>query len=111
MTGKMDPGTEEEPCNIHRVRVLLPEEKVNIGDLCGDNNGQHLYIHLDHNTRRYGQAPPVRLELEFSGERKRYQYNIKVEQLDFTIGEDIQRMAPLGCQQYFTGGQVSVELL
>ena len=102
---EMDAGSEEEPCDSHKVRVLLPEENVNIGDLCGDNNGQHLYVHLDTDTRRYGnsQAGPVRIELEFSGAGKRYQYNIKVEQLDHTERDDIERMAPRGCQQYYTG--------
>ena len=89
---KMDYGSEEEPCNVHKVRVVLPEENVNIGDLCGNNNGQHLYIHLDTSTRRYGQAGSVRIELEFLGRRKRYQYNIKVEQLDYTDKNDIERM-------------------
>ena len=88
----MDSGLEEEPCNVHKVRVVLPEENVNIGDLCGNNNGQHLYIHLDTNTRRYGQTVPVRIEMEFLGRRKRYQYNIKVEQLDYTDKNDIDRM-------------------
>ena len=88
----MDSGLEEEPCNVHKVRVVLPEENVNIGDLCGNNNGQHLYIHLDTNTRRYGQTVPVRIEMEFLGRRKRYQYNIKVEQLDYTDKNDIERM-------------------
>ena len=88
----MDSGLEEEPCNVHKVRVVLPEENVNIGDLCGNNNGQHLYIHLDTNTRRYGQTAPVRIEMEFLGRRKRYQYNIKVEQLDYTDKNDIERM-------------------
>ena len=88
----MDYGLEEEPCNAHKVRVVLPEENVNIGELCGNNNGQHLYIHLESGTRRYGQASPVRIEMEFQGRRKRYQYNIKVEQLDYTDKNDIERM-------------------
>ena len=92
----MDYGSEEEPCNVHKVRVVLPEENVNIGDLCGNNNGQHLYIHLDTSTRRYGQAGSVRIELEFLGRRKRYQYNIKVEQLDYTDKNDIERMVGRG---------------
>ena len=88
----MDYGSEEEPCNVHKVKVIMPEENVNIGELCGNNNGQHLYIHLDTNTRRYGQTVPVRIEMEFLGRRKRYQYNIKVEQLDYTDKNDIERM-------------------
>ena len=100
----MDPGMEEEPCNLHMVRIVMPDEKINIGELCGDNNGQHLYIQLETKDRGYGQDS-VRIELEFAGERKRYQYNIKVEQLDYTEREDIKRMAPTGCQQYFTGNE------
>ena len=36
------------PCRSDFVEVMLPDssENVDIGNLCGDNTGQHLYIHF-----------------------------------------------------------------
>ena len=46
MDFEMDAGKEDDPCEDHYIEVELPGEDVNIGKLCGNNEEQHLYIHL-----------------------------------------------------------------
>ena len=46
MDFEMDAGKEDDPCEDHYIELELPEENVNIGKLCGNNEEQHLYIHL-----------------------------------------------------------------
>ena len=40
----------QRPCDTDYVEITLPDpdgtENVNIGKLCGENTGQHLYIHF-----------------------------------------------------------------
>ena len=50
----MNQGEFGSPCNSDHVEITLPDgtdENVNIGRLCGENTGQHLYIHFPNTTK------------------------------------------------------------
>ena len=59
-------------------------ERVNVQKLCGDNTGQHLYIHLERETmmrqESFMMMMPVMIRFNF-GDSKPYSYNIKVTQV------------------------------
>ena len=61
-------------------------ERVNVGRLCGENSGQHLYIHLARDTMMMGRQEsmmmmmPVMIRFNFAMSQP-YTYNIKVTQV------------------------------
>merc|ERR1711936_504502 len=70
-------------CRQNRMmisRIDASDATVNIGALCGNNNGQHVYIHLpDDRAERGGWSSTI--SFDFGG-AKQYGYNIMVTQLD-----------------------------
>ena len=114
----MDNNANQQPergCDRHMVTITPVDgssDRVNVGKLCGDNTGQHLYIHL-HRNREMRESSmmmtPVMIMFSFTMNQP-YTYNIMVTQLDHTRDEDMEKIAPAGCHQYFrndTGELVS----
>ena len=100
---QMDPGSfQEKPrarngtpaasCDRHQMTISgvdMHDSSVNIGNLCGVNSGQHLYIHLHHGRDTFSgrsensgrmQAGPVMIRFRFDGAHK-YKFNIMVTQV------------------------------
>ena len=74
-----------EPCNSDYVEVMLPDssENVDIGKLCGDNTGQHLYIHFpDTPEEEEEEEKSVKIEIRT---RKSSEYRIKIHQVSNSI--------------------------
>ena len=86
---EMDGGKEDMPCKDHYVELILPDGNVNIGKLCGNNEGQHLYIHLPDPPLVTGMTTRTResvmVKLHFKGGMKKYKYNIKVQQVNLKL--------------------------
>ena len=76
---EMNLGSQAQSCQAQYVEISLPDENVRIQRLCGNNKGQHLYIHLPEPSNNNNRKIDVRLH--FSGRRK-YKYNIKVTQVN-----------------------------
>ena len=124
-------GVSSESCDRHQMTISsvdMHDSSVNIGNLCGVNSGQHLYIHLHHGRDTFSgrsggsgrmQAGPVMIRFRFDGAHK-YKFNIMVTQvsnilqnrfsklkcfkwqLDKSRDQDWKGLAPEGCQQFFT---------
>ena len=62
-----------KPCNSDYIEVFLPGN-VEIGKLCGDNTGQHLYIHFPDTT----EEKSVKIKIN---PRKDSEYRIKIHQV------------------------------
>ena len=59
---------------------LIDFTQVNIGKLCGNNNDQHVYIHLPENkAERTGWSSQITFKFDGTGQ---YRYNIKVTQVN-----------------------------
>ena len=74
----MDSGDFEDPCNDEYVEITMPDgtKNVNIGKLCGENTGQHLYIHFPNTTK----------EKSFKIKTKTTsQYLIKIQQVSNSV--------------------------
>ena len=56
--------------------------QINIGELCGNNNGQHVYIQLPQNkAERGGWTSQITFEFGGGGTNQ-YRYNIMVTQVN-----------------------------
>ena len=77
---EMMPGDVTDPCNSDYIKIYLPagSENVNIGLLCGNNNGQHLYIHFPNTT----DEKSVKIKVTA---KKSSQYRIKIHQVSNSI--------------------------
>ena len=77
---EMEQGDVTEPCNSDYIEVELPagSENVNIEKLCGNNNGQHLYIHFPNTTDE--KSVKIRVTAKRSP-----QYRIKIHQVSNSI--------------------------
>ena len=85
-------GVSTESCDRHQMTITsvdMHDSSVNIGNLCGVNSGQHLYIHLHHGRDTFSgrsggsermQAGPVMIRFRFDGAHK-YKFNIMVTQV------------------------------
>ena len=71
-----------EPCNSDYVKVFLPDssENVDIGKLCGDNTGQHLYIHFPDTPEEKEKSVKIKIN-----PRKDSEYRIKIHQVSNSI--------------------------
>ena len=76
----MDSGDFEDPCNDEYVEITMPDGtmNVNIGKLCGENTGQHLYIHFPNTTKE--KSFKIKLMATTSS-----QYTIKIHQVSNSI--------------------------
>ena len=69
-----------KPCTSDYIEVFPPEGSGNfeIGKLCGDNTGQHIYIHFPDNT----EEKSVKIKIN---PRKDSEYRIKIHQVSNSI--------------------------
>ena len=99
---EMDAGSEpKRPCNRDSVKISSGGgSDLGIGDLCGDNIGQHIYIPV---KRGMGGAS-IRISTSGRGTAANitqgYKWKMKVTQLD--CKDDFDEIAPDGCIQYHT---------
>ena len=68
------------PCNLDYVEITLPDgtENGNIGKLCGENTGQHLYIHFPDTMKE--KSVKIKLMAQTSS-----QYTIQIRQVSNSI--------------------------
>ena len=77
---EMNLGSQAQSCQAQYVEISLPDENVRIQRLCGNNKGQHLYIHLPEPSNNNNNRE-INVRLQFS-DTFRYKYNIKVTQVN-----------------------------
>ena len=65
--------------------------QINIGELCGNNNGQHVYIQLPQNKAERG-GWTSQISFEFMGMQP-YRYNIMVTQVSEGLENNVQDWA------------------
>ncbi|XP_023345465.1 uncharacterized protein LOC111714560 [Eurytemora carolleeae] len=101
---EIDGGSEaKRPCNRDSVKITSGTGENNgIGDLCGSNTGQHVYLPVQDGM---GGAN-IRITTSSRGAEgnltEGYKWKIKVTQIDCLEPEDQELMAPEGCAQYHT---------
>ena len=82
VTFDMNQGSSvQRPCDTDYVEITLPgdgTENVNIGKLCGENTGQHLYIHFPETVKE--KSFKIKLMARTSS-----QYTIKIHQVSNSI--------------------------
>ena len=101
----LDGGSQlTSPCDVEKCVIRGSRGNIlNVGPLCGDNRGQHLYIPVD---MVFDEVATISIETMVAPRGANVSaplWNIMITQLDSTCAPDIPLIAPEGCDQYHKG--------